>query len=116
MMSLVIASLLSAADGSSSTANLAAVAAQPRAGGYRDIRADDPGAQAAARAAAESVGGQLSKVHGAQAQVVAGTNYQVTFSTTDGRYLYAVVFRALNGAFTVTSVEDGAEIGAAEAG
>ena len=115
MLTLMIAGLLCAADGNIVAANAAIAAVQPRVGGYRQVRVDDPGAQAAARFAAESVDGELSKVHAAQAQTVAGTNYQVTFSTTDGRYLYAVVFRALDGSFRVTSIEDGAEVGPATA-
>jgi hypothetical protein len=83
-----------------------AAAVQIRVGGYRAANVGDAGVQAAAQFAADSVEGELAEVHEAKQQVVAGTNYQLNFSTTDGRVFAAVVVRALNGAYSVTSIEE----------
>ena len=107
MIGLVLAGLLCPAMATSAPATLTnASAVQIRVGGYRATDVGDAGVQAAAQFAAQSVEGELEEVHEAQQQVVAGTNYQLSFSTTDGRGFSAVVFRALNGAYKVTSIEE----------
>ena len=109
MITLVLAGLLcpaatSAVSAPSPVAYAAAV--QIRVGGYRAAKLDDPGVLAAAQFAAQSVDGELEEVHEAGQQVVAGMNYKLSFSTTDGRLFTAVVFRALNRTFRVTSIEE----------
>jgi hypothetical protein len=106
MIGLVLAGLLCPAAASAPATLTHAAAVQIRVGGYRAADVGDAGVQAAAQFAAESVQGELSEIHQAQQQVVAGTNYQLSFSTTDGRAFTAVVFRALNGAYSVTSIEE----------
>ena len=65
----------------------------------------DAGVQAAASFAAEQLGGELANVESAQRQSVAGTNYRIEFSTSSGAPYRAVVFRALNGDFQLSSSE-----------
>jgi hypothetical protein len=108
MIGFVLAGLLcpAAAAAQAPATLIHAGAAQIRVGGYRAANVEDAGVQAAAQFAAQSVEGELAEVHEAQQQVVAGTNYQLSFSTTDGRQFTAVVFRALNGAYSVTSISE----------
>jgi hypothetical protein len=108
MISMILAALLCpAATAASTPSSLTSVAAaQIRVGGYRPANAADAGVQAAAKFAAQSVEGELAEVLEAQQQVVAGMNYQLSFSTTDGRQFNAVVFRALNGAYSVSKIEE----------
>jgi opacity protein-like surface antigen len=106
MMTLVLAGLLCPAAASAPAAAASATAAQIRVGGYRAADVNDAGVQAAAQFAAQSVEGELAEVHQAQQQVVAGMNYQLSFSTTDGRMFNAIIFRALSGAYSVTSIEE----------
>jgi hypothetical protein len=113
MIGLVLAGLLcpAAAAANAPVTMVHAAAVQIRVGGFRAANVEDAGVQAAAQFAAQSVEGELAEVLEAQQQVVAGTNYQISFSTTDGRQFAAVVFRALTGAYSVTSIE---EVGASE--
>jgi hypothetical protein len=108
MIGFVLAGLLcpAAAAAQAPATLIHAGAAQIRVGGYRAANVEDAGVQAAAQFAAQSVEAELAEVHEAQQQVVAGTNYQLSFSTTDGRQFTAVVFRALNGAYSVTSISE----------
>jgi hypothetical protein len=106
MIGMVLAGLLCPAAASAPATLTHAAAVQIRVGGYRAADVGDAGVQAAAQFAAQSVEGELSEIHQAQQQVVAGTNYQLSFSTTDGRQFTAVVFRALNGAYSVTSIDE----------
>lgn len=82
------------------------VVQRPLLGGYRAVAVDDEGVQAAAAFAAQSVDAELAEVTSAERQTVAGANYKISFSTSDGRSYNAVVFRALNGSFSVTSIEE----------
>jgi hypothetical protein len=108
MIGLVLAGLLcpAAAAAQAPATLIHAAAVQIRVGGYRAANVEDAAVQAAAQFAAQSVDGELSEILEARQQVVAGTNYQLSFSTTDGRQFTAVVFRALNGAHKVTSIEE----------
>lgn len=68
-------------------------AAQVRLGGYRPIETDNPSVVSAADFAAQSVGEEVEQIHEAQVQVVAGRNFKLSFTTTDGRRYDAVVFQ-----------------------
>jgi hypothetical protein len=81
------------------------------AGCWKEIDVTDKGAIAAAHHVAQQLNSNLLpadfKLHHASVQVVAGTNYQVTFqATVDGvkTEVEAVVFRSLTGDFRVTDV------------
>lgn len=79
----------------------------PMPGGFTSLPQNDAGALEAARAAAAGIGDgwTFSKLLAAQSQVVAGTNYQVTFSVAKagqtGRAT-ATVWKKLDGTLAVT--------------
>lgn len=75
-------------------------------GGYNDADVDNVQVQAAAAFAARSVGADLDEVTSAQVQSAAGSNYRISFTTSDGRSYEAVVRRDLRGAWSVTSIDE----------
>jgi hypothetical protein len=77
----------------------------PMVGGYRAVSTDDAGVQAAAAFAAGQLGGELGDVESAEQQVVAGMNYRITLSLSDGRKFNVVVYRPLRGDMQLTSSE-----------
>lgn len=92
------ASILSAA--------AAAAAFPPITGGWRAVDPDDAAVQAAAAFAAEQLGSEPSGVEGAERQAVAGTNFRFTLTLSDGRRFNVTVFRALNGAYSLTGSDE----------
>jgi hypothetical protein len=77
-----------------------AAAAQPMAGGYRDIAVTDPGVQAAARfgvAQLHRPRARLASVDAAQQQVVAGMNYRIDVTLTDRSRWRLSIYRPLRG-------------------
>ena len=75
----------------------------PIGGGWSAVETDDEGVQAAAAFAAGELGSELGSVESAERQVVAGMNYRLKLSLSDGRTFNVVVFRALNGTYQLTS-------------
>jgi len=84
-------------------------------GGARAVDVSDERVQAAAAFAAESVDGTLEEVTSATRQVVAGTIYRLTFTTTDGRSYSAEVLHSLQGEFSVRSIEETGDTGSNQA-
>jgi hypothetical protein len=78
-------------------------AAAMQLGGFRAISTDDPAVQAAAAFAAGEVGGSLQSVDSAQAQTVAGINYRLTITLEGGAVWQVVVYRNLQGGYSLTS-------------
>ena len=72
-------------------------------GGYRAVATDDAGVQAAAAFAAGEVGGALQSVDSAQQQTVAGINYRLTITLESGAVWQVVVYRNLQGGYSLTS-------------
>ena len=76
-------------------------------GGYNNVDVDNAQVQAAAAFAAESVGAELGEVTSAQVQSTGGSNYRISFTTSDGRAYVAVVHRAFQSTtLSVTSIEE----------
>jgi hypothetical protein len=75
-------------------------------GGFNDVDVKDAGVQAAAAFAAASVDAELGEVTSAQRQSAAGSNYRISFTTTDGASYNAVVRSDLRGTLSVTSIEE----------
>lgn len=88
---------------------------RPILGGARAVDVSDERVQAAAAFAAESVDATLEEVTSATRQVVAGTIYRLTFTTTDGRSYAADVFHSLQGEFSVRSIEETGDTGSNQA-
>jgi sirohydrochlorin ferrochelatase len=88
---------------------------RPILGGANTVSVSDERVQAAAAFAAESVDGTLEEVTSATRQVVAGTIYRITFTTTDGRSYSAEVFHSLQGEFSVRSIDETGDTGSNEA-
>lgn len=76
-------------------------------GGYNNADVNNAQVQAAAAFAAESVGAELGEVTSAQVQSTGGSNYRISFTTSDGRAYAAVVHRAFQSTtLSVTSIEE----------
>lgn len=88
---------------------------RPILGGAGAVSVSDERVQAAAAFAAESVDGTLDEVTSATRQVVAGTIYRLTFTTTDGRSYSAEIFHSLQGEFSVRSIDETGDTGSNEA-
>ncbi len=88
---------------------------RPILGGAGAVSVSDERVQAAAAFAAESVDGTLDEVTSATRQVVAGTIYRLTFTTTDGRSYSAEVFHSLQGEFSVRSIDETGDTGSNQA-
>lgn len=88
---------------------------RPVLGGAGAVSVSDERVQAAAAFAAESVDGTLEEVTSATRQMVAGTIYRLTFTTTDGRTYSAEVFHSLQGEYSVRSIDEGGDTGSNEA-
>lgn len=114
-MLALICSLLTAtaapAAAPSQTFETPATKQRPLLGGARAVDVSDERVQAAAAFAAESVDGTLAEVTSATRQVVAGTIYRLTFTTTDGRSYSAEVFHSLQNEFSVRSIDETGDTG-----
>lgn len=88
---------------------------RPILGGAGAVSVSDERVQAAAAFAAESVDGTLEEVTSATRQVVAGTIYRLTFTTTDGRSYSAEVFHSLQDELSVRSIEETGDTGSNQA-
>jgi hypothetical protein len=95
---------------------LAQSSPHPLPGGYVAAEVDDPGVQQAATAAAKALASRawlgkpvkLGAIAEAERQVVAGTNFRLTFPLTYAnvtRQAQAVVFRSLRGAYQLMAIE-----------
>lgn len=84
----------------------ASLVQRPLLGGFRAVDVNDAQVRAAASFAAESVEGALAEVTSAERQTVAGANYRLTFTTTDGRSYRAEVFHGLDRSYAVRSIEE----------
>jgi hypothetical protein len=83
-------------------------AAQPMAGGYRDVAVTDPGVRAAARfgvAQLRRPRARLASVDAAQQQVVAGMNYRIDVTLTDRSRWRLSIYRPLRGAMRARPAE-----------
>lgn len=83
-------------------------------GGYRAVDVTDDDVQTAARMAAESVDAEVSDVISAERQTVAGVNFRISFTTTDGARYNAVVFHGLDRSWRVTSIDEVGDTGSNE--
>lgn len=75
------------------------------AGGYSAISVNDAQVQAAARFAADKLGNKKAKlksVNSAASQVVAGLNFRMNITLTDGKQYDVVVFQGLDGHHELT--------------
>lgn len=108
--SLLAASVAPAA-GLADTTTPAMTEQRPIVGGAGAVDVSDDRVQAAAAFAAESVDGTLEEVTSATRQVVAGTIYRLTFTTTDGRAYSAEVFQSLQGEYSVRSIDETGDTG-----
>ncbi len=88
---------------------------RPVLGGAGAVSVSDERVQAAAAFAAESVEATVEEVTSATRQVVAGTIYRITFTTTDGRSYSAEVFHSLQGEYSVRSIDETGDTGSNEA-
>ena len=105
---MIAASLLLASAGLtlSPAAEAATIQSSRVLGGYNNADVNNAQVQAAAAFAAESVDAELGEVTSAQVQSAAGSNYRISFTTSDGRSYHAVVRRDLQGTHSVTSIEE----------
>lgn len=88
---------------------------RPILGGAGAVSVSDERVRAAAAFAAESVNATLDEVTSATRQVVAGTIYRLTFTTTDGATYSAEVFQSLQGEYSVRSIDETGDTGSNEA-
>lgn len=89
---------------------------RPVVGGYRAVDVDDEDVQTAARTAAQSVDAEIAEVTSAERQTVAGANFRISFTTSDGRSYNAVVFYGLDRSWRVTSIDETGDTGSNEGG
>jgi hypothetical protein len=111
-MMVLIEALALAATAASPAPMAAATTLQVMVGGYRAADPSDEHVQAAAQFAAGELGTELHEVETAQRQTVAGANYRIEFSTTEGARYRVIVHQPLRGEMRLTSSE---ELEAAEA-
>jgi len=74
-------------------------------GGYRQADVSDAGVQAAARFAANAIGGAgitVRTIHSAQQQLVQGMNYKIDMTASNGRRSLVTIYRPLRGPMRVT--------------
>ena len=93
----------------------AATKQRPIVGGAGSVSVSDERVQAAAAFAAESVDATVEDVTSATRQVVAGTIYRISFTTTDGRSYSAEVFHSLQGEYSIRSIDETGDTGSNEA-
>jgi hypothetical protein len=75
-------------------------------GGFNSVGTDDAGVQEAAAFAAQSLDAELTEVSSAERQSAGGSNYRISFTTSDGRAYHAVVRQALDRVWSIMSIEE----------
>lgn len=77
-------------------------------GGYSAVAVDDPAAIAAAAYAAGQTGegASLDTIYSAERQSAAGTNWRLDFTLDNSSHWQAVVRQALDGSWSVTSMDE----------